>query len=151
MSSFIKKIDDKKAQGTVEAAIMIPVFLLLLLLLLQPGIILYDMIVMKSAASEGCRLVATSANADSKQVDDFIRRRLSAIPQANIFHVHSGSCSYVIEKSGGENQKTASVTIKNKIRMLPLISGALDLMGATKGGELTISASETLTVQPKWV
>lgn len=150
MSLFTDKTTNFKAQGTVEAAIMIPVFLLLLLLLLQPAIILYDTIVMKAAVSETCRLLATSSDASSKQVDDFVRRRLSAIPQVDIFHVHSNTCSYVIETSGGEGQKISNVAIENKIRMLPLISGALDLMGATEGGELTLRQSQAVEVQPSW-
>ena len=154
MSSLInnsKKIKEGRAQSTVEAAFMIPIFLILILLLLQPSIILYDFIVMKSAASEGCRLIATNSGIDSKNVDDFIRRRLSAIPQADIFHIHNASCSYEIEFNGGESEKTSSVSIKNSIKPLPLIGGALDLMGATEDGDLTICAHEETCVQPSWV
>jgi hypothetical protein len=154
MSSLINnsdKIKETRAQSTVEAAFMIPVILILILLLLQPSIILYDFIVMKSAASEGCRLIATNSGLDSKNVDDFIRRRLSAIPQADIFHIHNGSCSYEIEFNGGESEKSSSVVIKNSIKPLPLIGGALELMGATEDGDLTICASEEMSVQPSWV
>lgn len=46
-------------QAAVECAFLIPVVLLLLLFLIQPGIILYNHTVMKAAASEGCRLLST--------------------------------------------------------------------------------------------
>lgn len=49
----------EKGQAAVECAFLIPVTLLLLMLLIQPGIILYNHMVMKAAASEGCRLIAT--------------------------------------------------------------------------------------------
>ena len=79
---------EESGQSTVEAAFALPVLMVLFLLLLQPGIILYDRIVMEGAAAEGCRLIATAA--DPGQVEeDYIRRRLSAVPQADIFHVHS--------------------------------------------------------------
>ncbi len=38
-------------QGTVEAALVLPVLLIALLLLIQPGILLYDRIVMENAAA----------------------------------------------------------------------------------------------------
>ena len=40
-------------QATVEAAVLIPVLFTVLLLLIQPGIILYDRMVMNYAAAEG--------------------------------------------------------------------------------------------------
>ncbi|MBQ9069707.1 MAG: pilus assembly protein, partial [Eggerthellaceae bacterium] len=48
-----------RGQATVEAAFAIPVLFVLLLMLVQPGIVLYDRIIMRHAAAEGCRLLAT--------------------------------------------------------------------------------------------
>ena len=53
---------DNRGQGSVEAAIAIPVMFLLLLLLIQPGIVLYDRLVMGNAAAEACRLLATATD-----------------------------------------------------------------------------------------
>ena len=39
-------------QSTVEGAFLIPVILLMLMLLIQPGILLYNRVVMQSAAEE---------------------------------------------------------------------------------------------------
>ena len=89
------KIKDTKGQSTVEAAILIPVMFLLLLLLIQPGIILYDLCVMNAAASETCRVLSTSNDESiTKICEPFARRRLSAIPQQENFHKHNGGCSY---------------------------------------------------------
>ena len=49
----------ESGQATVEAAFLLPVLFVGLLLLMQPGILLYDRLVMQAAASEGCRLLAT--------------------------------------------------------------------------------------------
>ena len=57
-------IEREGGQSTVEAAFLLPVFLLVLGLLLQPAIILYDRCVMQSAAAEACRLVATTSGMD---------------------------------------------------------------------------------------
>lgn len=132
-----------KAQGTVEAAVLMPVMLVLILLLVQPAIVLYDLIIMKSAAAEACRLIATT-NSD---VDEFIRRRLSAIPQTEVFHMHDAGCSYEIEWSGANSSET-SVTIKNRVKALPLIDMTANVFGS---GEFEIVASSTLRVQPRWL
>ena len=49
----------------MEAAFALPIALLLVLLLVQPGILLYDRIVMQGAAAEACRLLATTDEADA--------------------------------------------------------------------------------------
>lgn len=62
MRKRVKVLDKRegtKGQATIEAAALIPVLFILLLLLLQPSILLFDRIVMKNAAAEGCRLLAT--------------------------------------------------------------------------------------------
>lgn len=81
----------ERGQGTVEAAFVLPVLLGLVLFLLQPGIVLYDRVVMKSAAAEACRLLAISGSdfgESEEAVKAFIRHRLAAIPPQDLFHVH---------------------------------------------------------------
>lgn len=73
----------ERGQATVEAAFLIPVLFTVLLLSVQPGMVLYDRIVMQAAASDACRLAAvkTDAVGDSSQaVEAFVRHRLGAIP-----------------------------------------------------------------------
>ena len=145
------KLAQSRGQGTVEAAILIPILFTLVLLLLQPAIVFYDQIVMKSAASEACRLVSELGNGSSNDVENYVRRRLSAIPQADTFHVHSGECSYNISIEG-ENEAMATVTIKNKIKLLPLIDVAYRAFGrASEDGTLELVATSTQISQPEWV
>ena len=41
-----RRLQDDSGQATIEAAFIIPVLFILMLLLLQPGIVLYDRLVM---------------------------------------------------------------------------------------------------------
>lgn len=68
----------------MEAAFALPVLMVLLLLLIQPGIVLYDRMVMQAAAAEGCRLLATSTDslgAMDEACEAFVRHRLGSVPQ----------------------------------------------------------------------
>ena len=87
----------ESGQATVEAAFLLPVLFVGLLLLMQPGILLYDRLVMQAAASEGCRLLATKTAAAGDMAESceaFVRHRLGAIPPVSCFHVHEGACSW---------------------------------------------------------
>lgn len=139
-------------QSTVEAAFALPVLVLLVLLLLQPGIVLYDRIVMQGAASEACRLLASTSEGDSGLAEDFVRRRLGAVPQLDQFHVHSSGCSWRIELSGNESSNVASARIATEVKPLPLMDGALALLGLTNGqGNLVVVVESQQQVQPDWV
>ena len=151
---MIIRLASEKGQGTVEAAVVIPVLFLLMLLLLQPGIVLYDRIVMGNAAAEACRLLATKTDATGSMHDSceaFVRHRLSAVPQHDCFHVHGASCSWSIKLSGDEGSEYVSVRIRNELKPLPLFDGGATLLGLTNGaGNLEIEESVTMPTQPAW-
>ena len=142
-------------QSTVEAAYLIPVLLLVLLILIQPSIILYDRMVMQAAVSEGCRMLCTKTNinGDSTQsCEAYILRRLGSIPPVDIFHVHDGGCSWDIKMTGDESAGEVQVSLKNKIKLLPLIDTAGGFSGITDAdGFFTIETSATMPTQPKWL
>ena len=50
-------------QATVESAFLIPVLFTALLLLVQPGMVLYDRMVMAAAATDACRVLAVKTDA----------------------------------------------------------------------------------------
>lgn len=151
-------------QSTVEAAFMLPVLFLLMILLMQPTILLYDRMVMESAAAEGCRLLMTysgssnsialggygsiSGNADP--VNDYVRRRLGMIPQTDIFHIHDGGCSYRITTSGDETSDRVSVTIENDVKLLPLLGQAASGLGLARGGVYHQTVSVEMPGKPAW-
>lgn len=145
-------VSDERGQGVVEAAIAIPVLFLLLLLLLQPGIILYDRLVMANAAAEGCRLLATATGDMGGSCEAFVRHRLAAVPQHDCFHVHQGDCSWNIELLGDESSQEVTVSIENELRPLPLFDAGSKLLGlANANGNLEIAESVTMRTQPDWV
>lgn len=146
---------DWKGQATVEAAFLVPVLFMGLLLLLQPGILLYDRLVMNAAASEACRLVATKtdiAGSMNESCEAFVRHRLGAIPPVSCFHVHEGACTWVMRFEGGEGSDVVSVTIENEARPLPLIGAGGSLLGIVNDrGNFVVRVTQTQEVQPSWV
>lgn len=145
----------RRGQATVEAAFVIPVVFTLLLLLIQPGIILYDRMVMRHAAAEGCRLLATrSAEAGLSDVRciELIKRQLAAVPPQDLFHVHDSGCSWDISVTGDETSSEVSVSITNRLRLLPLFDTTGALLGvADAQGCISIQVEESATTQAAWV
>jgi hypothetical protein len=144
----------RKGQGTVEAAVLIPLLFLLLLMLCQPMILLYNRMVMENAAAEGCRLLATKtaqgAHSDEKY-EGYIKRRLAAIPPIDIFHVRVGERSWEIEQEGDENADVVEVCIFNKVKPLPLIGWGTELLGmCDEQGYLTQKVTSRWSPQPEW-
>jgi hypothetical protein len=93
-------IDNVRGQAAVEAAFLLPVFLLVLGLMLEPALLFYNRCVMNAAAAEGCRMLETNA-ADEASAKAFVLRRLAAIPNADAFHC-GGKDAWDIELSGAE-------------------------------------------------
>ena len=144
-------LESDSGQGSVEASFAIPMLFLLMLMLIQPAIFLYDRMVMENAAAEGCRLLATDPGSTSA-CDAFIRHRLSAIPQHHCFHVHEGGCSWDIQLSGNDNADRVSVRIANELKPLPLFDAASTLLGMTNSnGNLELSVAVSSQTQPDWV
>lgn len=125
--------------------------MMLALLLLQPGILLYDRIAMEGAAAEACRLIATS-KAPGDVEEDFVRRRLSAVPQTDIFHVHSPACTWQIELEGDEQADEVCVRISTEVRPLPLMDAGMGLMGMTnERGNLVVEVERRMSAKSQWV
>ena len=143
-----------RGQGTVEAALLIPVLFIVLLMLLQPGIILYDRVVMNYAAAEGCRLLATStagAPMTHDRCENLVKRHLGAIPQQDLFHLHADGCSYEVELSGDEESAVVAVRITNSVKLLPLFDTGARLVGASSDGTLRISVQRSARTKPAWL
>lgn len=142
-------------QATVEAAFLIPLLFLGLLLLLQPGILLYDRMVMESAASDACRMLATrtaGSGLSDKVYEEDVIRHLGAIPPQENFHVHEGGCSWNIRLQGNESTQTVSATISQQVKPLPLLDIGCVLLGFVNGsGNLDISVTRAMPTQPDWV
>ena len=117
----LKRLADERGQSTVEAAFLFPVVFVLVLLLVQPGILLYDRIVMEGAAADACRLLATKTDAQEgvdAQCEAYVRRRLGAVPQQECFHVHEGSCTWEIRLEGDERSQRVRVSIATEAKIV---------------------------------
>lgn len=144
-----RKSNADSGQATVEAAVAIPLVFLMVLLLVQPAIILYDRMVMASAAAEGCRLLATGATSD--EVDAYVRRRLGAVPEQDLFHVHGGECTWEVQCDGGGAADQSWVTVRTQVRPLPLFDGGAVLAGlANEKGYLTVEVMAAAPTRPSW-
>ena len=144
-----------KGQATVEGAFVIPVLFLALLLLIQPGILLYDRIVMESAAADACRMLMTrvaDGEVDPRSYEEAVRRHLGAIPQQENFHCHEGGCSWRIELSGDECSEAVSVRIAGRVRLLPLLGGGARLLGmADDSGCIELAVHREAAGYDDWV
>lgn len=143
-----------KGQATVEAALLIPALLIRLLLLIQPGILLYTRMVMEGAAAEGCRVLATASSLEENTatVEDFVKRRLASVPQQENFHVHDPSCSWQIDLSGNEASEEVTVSISTEVKPLPLFDLGLDALGVlNSNGNYELKVSHHLTTKSTWV
>ena len=135
---------------------MLPIAFILVLMLVQPGILLYDRMVMQGAAAEGCRLLATNcgegSNVSERQCEAYIKRSLAAVPEQDCFHVHGQDCTWNIELSGGESAQNVEVSISTEVKPLPLFDAGAVLLGlVNERGNLVVKVEETCEIQPSWV
>ncbi len=153
MAEALKRCEEE-GQATVEAAFLIPVVFCALLLLVQPGIVLYDRMVMESAATDACRLLMTKTDASgdmSESVDAFIRHRLGSIPPVDCFHMHGEECSWEIEAEGDECSDHVRVAISGRVKPLPLLDIGTALTGSLNDdGTLTVRVESSRQAQPDW-
>lgn len=144
----VKATDGRSGQATVEAALLVPLVLACLLLLVQPAIVLYDRAVMEAAASQGCRLLETRATQSEEDAEAFVRRRLAAIPDTEIFHAGT----WDIEVEGAEGSAEVRVRIEHVLDPLPLAGVAMATMGMTDGCGLYRQEAECRSkVRDEWL
>ncbi|QKF07361.1 pilus assembly protein [Berryella wangjianweii] len=139
-------------QGTVEAAYALPMTMLLLAMLAQPSIVLYDRMVMRQAAAEGCRMLATAEPADMEAVRVAVCHRLASVPPHDAFHVAGSPDAWDISLEGGGGSDEAAVSVGTRLRPLPFVGLTAGLMGAADGeGCVSIVERVAIDPQPSWV
>ncbi|MEE0477674.1 MAG: pilus assembly protein, partial [Adlercreutzia sp.] len=113
-------------------------------------IVLYDRMVMAGAAAEGCRLLATS-DGDAATCEEYVRRRLGAIPPLDVFHVHDSGCTWEVRCEGGGAADVARVTVRTEVRPLPLLDGGATLLGmVNERGNLVVEVTATAPTRASW-
>ncbi len=145
-------VEDNSGQAVVEAAFALPVMLILMMMLVQPAIILYDRMIMQSAAAEGCRLLTTAQSGELEACEAYILRRLGAVPEQDCFHVHDTGCSWVVEMVGDSSASEVTVRISNELELLPLLGAGASALGAADNeGRVRIEVEASSPTQPSWV
>lgn len=144
-----------RGQATLEAAFLIPIVFIGLLLLMQPGIILYDRMIMNATASEACRLLATKTDAAGSMDEScraFVCHRLNAIPDISVFHVRDIPNEWDIVLQGDENSERVRVEIAHEVRPLPFLDISAKLLGLVNDrGNLRIHVACSQKTQPDWL
>lgn len=143
---------EEQAQATVEAAALLPAFLTLLLLVLQPVCLLYTRAVMESAAAETARLMVTTEGDADERIEAFALRRLAAVPNVSLFHA-GGPLSWDISCSAaGEESGEVSVSIVGFVRPLPVLGVFARGMGATNAqGDVELAVTARYSGRPDWL
>ena len=143
---------ERDGQATVEAALALPAFLLLLLLALQPACLLYTRAVMEVAATQTARLMVTSSDRDAAGYHAFALRRLAAVPDVAIFH-EGGPLSWEIACTGAQGSGGETVvTIEGTVSPLPVIGAFAHAFGETNGmGDVVLHVEVRLGGRPAWL
>lgn len=147
---WISPCTERRAQATVEAAFLLPCFLTLLLLALQPVCLLYTRAAMESAASATARLMCTGEGEDAAYAA-FVQRRLAAVPNVSIFHV-GGPLAWDIELArAAEDSGAVRVVIEGRARLLPVLGAFAGAVGAVRGDEVALRVEVAYAARPEWL
>ena len=132
---------------TVEAAFLVPVALVLLLALLQPGIVLYDKMVMQAAAGQGLRLLAVSDDSMADVCKNMVLSQLEPVPDIPVFR----KGEWDIDICGDETSGHARVEVSVKIEPLPLVNAPLAAAGILdEDGCIGVKVAVESQTQPDW-
>ena len=140
---------EDSGQASVEAALLLPVLMVCLALLVQPMCLLYTRCVMQSVAAEGCRLLATvTGDTDDAACEQYVRRRLLAVPQTDVFLAGD----WQVELQGNAESDEVGVQIVGHARPLPLVGVVAALLGPVdQAGNVELKVSVTRCARPGWV
>lgn len=123
-------------------------------MLIQPAILLYTYMVMQGAAAETCRIVSTETllEQNAEAVEEYAKRRLSAVPQQESFHVHDPSCTWKVTYTGNDATSEVTVSIANEMKPLPLFDFGLEALGVLNDeGNIQLIVSHHLQTKSDWV
>lgn len=140
-------------QASVEAALMLPILMLLFAMLLQPACLLYTRAIMQQAAAETARALISRTTSGAFSDESYVayaRRRLSAVPNVAAFHT-GGESGWQIELSGSESSSEVSVSIKGKLRPLPFVGVVATMLGEVEGDEVVLSVEAQEAARPSWL
>lgn len=136
----------------MEAALLLPSFLFVLLLALQPVCLLYTRAVMEGAAAETARLMVTGSDGNAEAYRAFTLRRLAAVPDLALFH-EGGPLSWDIELSvASSGAGKVRVEIEGAVKPLPVLGAFAGLWGERNGqGDVLVRVEVSYEGRPSWL
>lgn len=133
----------------MEAALLVPVVLLLVALLVQPACVLYTRSVMASTAAELTRLAATSRGT-AEDARAYALRRLAAVPDVSVFH-EGGADAWEVEVEGPGDGGAVTASVSGSVRPLPLLGAIVAALGTSSGGVVELRVETTREVRASWI
>ena len=146
--SFPIELGGQRGQSTVEAAVMLPLLMLLFALLVQPVCVLHTRMIMRHAAAETARVLMTSEDEGTSR--SFALRRLRAVPEASLFHV-GGSEDWVIHMDRSADGRHCEVSISGHARPLPFFGVVMRALGTVDGQGLLLEETIREQMRPSWL
>lgn len=122
--------------------------MLLLGLLVQPVCACYTRTIMRHAAAETARVLATGR--DDGVARSFALRRLGAVPEVAPFHV-GGESDWSVQLARSDDGENVSVCIAGHLRPLPLLGLAAYAMGTRDGTGLLMEERLEERMRPEWL
>lgn len=152
ISRCIERAREDGAQATVEAAVLLPSFLLVMLLALQPVCLLYTRAVMEAAAAETARLMVTGSLDGEEAYRAFALRRLAAVPDVSIFHA-GGPFAWEIDFEAAEDTGGAvMVGIEGAVEPLPVLGVFAGAPGEVNAlGDVVLRVEVRYEGVPTWL
>lgn len=86
-----------------------------------------------------------------RDLKEFTRRRLAAVPNVSIFHA-GGPLSWDIELSRADAGGVSSVSVSGEVKPLPVIGAFAQAMGGTaEGGYVELKVDVSYQSRPEWL
>lgn len=146
--SSTERLACQGGQASVEAALVLPIVMLVLALLLEPACMGYTLAVMRGCAAEVARAALTDVDGDFSECVLFAKRRLKAVPELSPFHVGGeGDWDVHVERSGGE----VEVLIRGHARPLPLMGALASAFALSDAQGVVLEAQVQERLRPTWV
>ncbi|WP_342589632.1 TadE/TadG family type IV pilus assembly protein [Collinsella tanakaei] len=140
------------AQATVEAALLIPSFLTLMLLALQPVCMLYTRGVMEAAAAETARLMITSDTTPDTTLKAFALRRLAAVPDVSMFHAGGPAAWDIALTRAVATGSEVKVVVRGAVTPLPVLGIFAGALGTTNAhGDVEMEVTVAYEGRPSWL
>ena len=130
---------------------LLPAFLTLLLLALQPICLLYTRAVMESAAGETARVAALWEGGEegAGACEAFAQRRLAAVPNLALFHV-GGPLAWDIDVAA--DARAVTVRIAGSAQPLPVLGAFAAPFGSLDAqGNVRLQVEVAYDYRPGWI